>query len=298
MSCATAPPAGAAAPPPPASAAPSGAAVPSPPSRFQPPTWAKPPLAGRAPVLDVYENGELKRTVRLDGRALVLGRCAPADLVLEEPSVSRIHAALLNSATATFILDLDSAQGTFVGDESVAALPQLGVRAEAGRAIELKENATVRLGASRVALKVHGLTPPELERWSVPAWCTLPTRYTDLHGGPEGSGQHRKDLSNVRGVVLGRSERFVDVAVPHESVSRLHAAIVHDEDTTFVVDLGSAHGTFVNSVRCDVGVHTKCADGSQIALGSCPFAFTLRVGAAQPGRANDQVEQSKRPRKS
>ena len=285
------------APPAIAAARPAATATPPPPSRFRPPAWAKPPSGGRAPVLDVYENGELKRTVRLDGRALVLGRCAPADVVLEEPSVSRMHAALLNSTTATFLLDLDSAQGTFVGDERVAALPQLGVRAEAGRAIELKENATVRLGASCVAFKVHGLAPPELERWSVPAWCTLPTRYIDLHGGPEGSEQLRKDLSNVRGVVLGRSERFVDVAVPHESVSRQHASIVHDEDTTFVVDLGSAHGTFVNSVRCEAGVHTKCTDGSQIVLGSCPFAYTLRVGAAQPGRAPDQ-EQSKRQRKS
>ena len=48
-------------------------------------------------------------------------------------------------------MDMDSAQGTFVADERTAPIPQLGVRVEAKRAVQLSENATVRLGASRIA---------------------------------------------------------------------------------------------------------------------------------------------------
>ena len=154
--------------------------------------------------------------------------------------------------------------------------------------MQLSENATVRLGASRIAFSVSGITPPDLEKWAVPAWCTLPTRYIDLHGGAPagtvGADAHRKDLSNVRGIVLGRSERYVDVAVPHETVSRQHCAIVHDEETTYVVDLGSAHGTFVDSRRIAEGVHTQLNDGAKLVLGSSPFAYELRIGARKPSQ--------------
>ena len=59
-----------------------------------------------------------------------------------------------------------------------------------------------------------------------------------------------------------RSERFCDVALPHESVSRQHCAILHDEDTTYVVDLGSAHGTYVDGVRLTADEHLPLRDGA------------------------------------
>ena len=276
---------------------------PPPPARPPPkpaaPAWAKRP-EGRSPTVGIYSEGVLTRTISLnDVKMLVLGRCAPADVILDEPSVSRFHAVLVNSATATFVMDLDSAQGTFVADERTAPIPQLGVRAEAKRAVQLSENATVRLGSSRIAFSVSGITPPDLEKWAVPAWCTLPTKYIDLHGGaPTGSvgaDAHRKDLSNVRGIVLGRSERYVDLAVPHETVSRQHCAIVHDEETTYVVDLGSAHGTFVDTRRIAEGVHTQLNDGAKLVLGSSPFAYELRVGARKPSQEPEGNKRHKGP---
>ena len=150
------------------------------PAKPTPPTWAKRP-EGRNPTVGIYSEGVLTRTISINEvRMLVLGRCAPADVVLDEPSVSRFHAVLVNSATATFVMDLDSAQGTFVADERIAAIPQLGVRVEAKRAVQLSENATVRLGSSRIAFRVNGVSLPDLEKWSVPAWCTLPTKYIDV----------------------------------------------------------------------------------------------------------------------
>ena len=250
------------------------------------PPWAKRP-EGRSPQLSIYSEGVLTRTISLsEVRMLVIGRCAPADVILDEPSVSRFHAILVNSATGTFVMDLDSAQGTYVADERTVPIPQLGVRAEPKRGGQLSEKATVRLGSSRIAFRVSGTTLADLEKWSVPAWCTLPTKYIDLHGGAPtgtaGAEAFRTDLSAVRGIVLGRSERYVDLVVPHETVSRQHCAIVHDEETTYVVDLGSAHGTFVDSRRIGEGVHTKLEDGAKLVLGSSPFAYELRIGACKP----------------
>ena len=124
-----------------------------PPPKPTAPTWAKRP-EGRSPTVGIHSEGVLTRTIPLtDVKMLVLGRCAPADVILDEPSVSRFHAVLVNSATATFVMDMDSAQGTFVADERTAPIPQLGVRVEAKRAVQLSENATVRLGASRIAFR-------------------------------------------------------------------------------------------------------------------------------------------------
>ena len=107
-----------------------------PPPKPTAPTWAKRP-EGRSPTVGIYSEGVLTRTVPLtDVKMLVLGRCAPADVILDEPSVSRFHAVLVNSATATFVMDMDSAQGTFVADERTAPIPQLGVRVEAKRAVQ------------------------------------------------------------------------------------------------------------------------------------------------------------------
>lgn len=105
---------GVAPPPPEVSAAPPPAAA----RRWEPPDWSKPPLLHK-PVLEAYEGGVLKRTMKLDGRRFFLfGRNgAQADIVLPDASVSRAHAALIMSSSACFVHDLDSAHGTFLDGE-------------------------------------------------------------------------------------------------------------------------------------------------------------------------------------
>ena len=79
------------------------------PPRWRPPPWCKPPQAGRTPKLEVHDGETLVRTIPLDAPKLTLGRQAEAvDLHVDDGSVSRTHCALLNSATGTFIMDLDS----------------------------------------------------------------------------------------------------------------------------------------------------------------------------------------------
>jgi pSer/pThr/pTyr-binding forkhead associated (FHA) protein len=47
--------------------------------------------------------------------------------------------------------------------------------------------------------------------------------------------------------VLGRNEDVCDFGMQHPSISRQHAAVVHDkEGRVNILDLGSAQGTFVN----------------------------------------------------
>ncbi|MBI5547903.1 MAG: FHA domain-containing protein [Deltaproteobacteria bacterium] len=59
----------------------------------------------------------------LERTLLVVGRELPADLVLEDDSVSRRHAELRFSGTYWFVHDLDSANGTFVDGVQVNEAP-------------------------------------------------------------------------------------------------------------------------------------------------------------------------------
>ncbi len=79
--------------------------------------------------------------------------------------------------------------------------------------------------------------------------------------------------------------RLCDVALPHESVSRQHCAILHDEDTTYVVDLGSAHGTYVDGVRLTADEHLPLRDGALLSLGSAPVGYRAIIR----GTAADQA---------
>ena len=65
------------------------------------------------------------------------------------------------------------------------------------------------------------------------------------------------DLSRHPAYVLGRSAATAKIVVPHESVSRQHAAIVHAENDTFVMDLGSASGTFLDDDGETVSKHDE-----------------------------------------
>ena len=272
--------------------------APAGPSKWRLPDWAKRP-DNREVTLEVYTDGARTRAIDLRALAgLVVGRQGDiVDLLVDDASVSRQHAAIVNSATGTFLLDLKSAQGTFVSDDCLDPVPRLGREVPSAKPVQLEEAQTIRLGACGVVLKVTGVKAaapdsrePE-ESYQVPAWCTLPNCSVTLVGGPKDK-QIRKDLSGARGVVLGRSEGRSDITVPDGSVSRQHAAIVHDEDTTFVVDLGSAHGTFLDSARLETGVYTKINGEAKLAFGSATFGYTLAVGA--PRAASGQA--AKRPR--
>jgi len=67
-------------------------------------------------------------------------------------------------------------------------------------------------------------------------------------------------------IVIGRSD-YSSILIPHPSVSRLHATITLRESQSFIQDLGSRNGTYVNGKRIDetpVPIHI----GDLIRIGS------------------------------
>ena len=72
--------------------------------------------------------------------------------------------------------------------------------------------------------------------------------------------------------VLGRS-RECDVRLPDANSSRRHAEIRYEDDTWWIVDLGSTNGTVLNGKRAK---KEQLRDGDVITLGSTDIVFGIR----------------------
>lgn len=68
--------------------------------------------------------------------------------------------------------------------------------------------------------------------------------------------------------VLGRNSNMSHEVLRHQSISRRHAALVHNGDgDVFAADLGSTHGTYVNGCKIAPKTATRLGDGDVIKLG-------------------------------
>ena len=269
--------------------------------RWRPPDWVKPAVLHQ-PVLEMVERGAITRSMPVGSRAVwILGRHGGvADILLDDSSISRAQAAILNSSSACFLVDLDSAHGTWYDpDGRTLAVPQLGTRLDPdAEPTRLAEGATFRLGSSKMVFRVRGVEPERLQRWAPPPWaepprrrCYLEVRSNDLsnpylqHLQSEGGDVEGEMPITGRCMMLGRKADLCDVVLMDTSVSRQHAVILHAEAggkaESFVQDLGSASGTFVNGKLIPSGKPFVLSDGDAISLGECKATYTFRLAGAK-----------------
>jgi len=100
----------------------------------------------------------------------------------------------------------------------------------------------------------------------------------------------------VGGAVRHRDPRRLGLEVII-SCFRLHAAITHDEETSYVVDLGSAHGTFVDSVRLAANSFHTLHDGARVAFGTAPFDYVIHVNTSRRGAPSSVGQQGSTPKR-
>lgn len=68
--------------------------------------------------------------------------------------------------------------------------------------------------------------------------------------------------------VLGRNSKMSHEVLDHQSISRKHAALVHNGDgDVFAADLGSTHGTYVNGCKIPSGTATRLSNGDVLKFG-------------------------------
>ncbi len=76
--------------------------------------------APTAPTLYVSHDGETLREMTLDMSRLLIGRSEHNDIAISSKFVSRHHALLVRHGSATFLMDLNSTNGTFVNSRRVS----------------------------------------------------------------------------------------------------------------------------------------------------------------------------------
>lgn len=90
------------------------------------------------------------------------------------------------------------------------------------------------------------------------------------------------DQDSRRHILFGRcpstNNNEAAITLNHPTISRTHAALLRSEDgTLFVLDLGSSHGTFVNSSRISPFVATPLSNRETLRFGQSSRTYIIRI---------------------
>jgi pSer/pThr/pTyr-binding forkhead associated (FHA) protein len=209
----------------------------------------------------VRRAGQPERRVMLAAGVTQVGRAEDNDLVLPDIGVSRRHARIVFDAGSVRVDDLGSGNGTMFrgrrvdtqviadGDEVVIDPFVLSFRFMGAQAEVPEDDDTVRApadgGFSGAAARIVVLQGNRLAS-SYP-----------VGGAP---------------LSMGRSEAR-DIVLFDPAASRDHARVELRSDGYWLVDRGSANGTYLDSERVTDG--RRLAHGAHIRIGSTEFRFEL-----------------------
>lgn len=161
----------------------------------------------------VERDGAVIARAPFEGQTLTIGRDPKADLPIDERSLSRSHVRIERRGAGFWVMDLGSANGTFVNGERIVEARRLNGGDE------------VRLGACFV--RVEGVEVVD---------ARLPMV---VISGPHGTSRF---AIVGDGVVIGR-DAACDICIPDKGISRRHVSVKVEGETFVVEDMGSQNGT-------------------------------------------------------
>jgi pSer/pThr/pTyr-binding forkhead associated (FHA) protein len=196
-----------------------------------------------------------EQIVRLpqDGQAAQFGRTEDSPIKFKSSLVSRRHAEFRANNGTLEVRDLNSSNGTFVGDKKI----------EPGKWHRVQDGQKMNLAG----------VPLEWRDTAVDASKDKSFALEDATGKktsvPENSGE---------GLTVGRLDGN-GLQLRKGDVSRKHAQIYETKDGLLVQDLGSKFGTTINDEKLEPGQWTLAQPGAQVNVASVPF--TVAEQAAQ-----------------
>lgn len=163
-----------------------------------------------------------------------IGSAPTNNLVIDDSSISPVHAKLITKSGKLYLKDNHSASGCFVNDQRITHK-------------ELLPGDNVRLGDVEIDIldPRESISQPAIKEGQLNSSWSLVADSSWL------SGQQFKIVHSPS--VIGRSSNC-DITIPGTHLSRQHAEVNIQGNLLQVRDLASANGTFINDERVSEGI--------------------------------------------
>jgi transcriptional regulator with GAF, ATPase, and Fis domain len=219
--------------------------------------------------LEVYRQGEKLFGISLEKNLVRLGRSAPSDIELPDPSLSREH-CLLQKKEQTWFIDDISRNG--IRDEAGSFLEtrapiKFNQRYQIGRIFSFQLVETRSNNGERTI--VTSRTPTQLVNVDK-ARNTVTIGRACVRGKNERGEVFKREIQND-GLTIGAHNEN-DLQLVAEEVSRFHARIDLIENVYVFTDLSSTNGSFVNRTRV---LKAPLHHAAKIFVG--PFELTFEI---------------------
>lgn len=220
-------------------------------------TISKP--ASRLSISFVGGNCTGRTGLVIDTKSTIIGRGEDCDIILDGETISRRHCTITQWGSV-YVLQDSSRNGTFVNGERITEAT-------------LADNDQVRVGQN---LMVVNIVP-----------CNATSALSPMATTPLGSGfviELRPHIV-VKGLEAGTTQPFSEeritigrrsdnhLSLDAENISREHAAIERRDGAYFIVDLGSANGTYHNDERVEIA---PLQHGDRVRIGSYVLQIAMR----------------------
>jgi pSer/pThr/pTyr-binding forkhead associated (FHA) protein len=233
-------------------------------------------------TLQVLFKGQLLQSVPLDRPMLTIGRLKENDVVIDNLSVSRLHARILLEGERVFLEDQGSGNGCLVNGRRVDRAP-----IAPGDEIHIGKHELVVVGPGEAPEAPDGVASKPAGQADHSPWDGAHTYFLpqDEAGPPkeEAVERHAGLILQCRGefdrvvsvdrtpFVIGRAPEC-DLVLTESGVSREHARILLDDDDFVLEDLGGVNGTFVGGEPAE---RRALEVGDEIVLDVYQITFVL-----------------------
>lgn len=232
--------------------------------------------------------------------ALLVGRSDSCDLVLDTGNASRQHARLEVRNSEVWLSDLDSTNGTFVGEQRIESEVRLqsGDRirfdinefdfvdneaqqsAPGGWVFDAKRGQTVQISPEELKKFME-----EANKSSTPALVEVVEPYLVVNTGLGAGTAFKLADSAIPDVWEIGSDEGRDIVLSDNGISGLHAQIVKEGSKWKITDVLSSNGLQVNGQNAQLAY---LSNGDRISLGVVECIFQLP--AASPSADSQKPE--------
>uniref|UniRef100_A0A6B2EG19 Nuclear inhibitor of protein phosphatase 1 n=1 Tax=Phlebotomus kandelakii TaxID=1109342 RepID=A0A6B2EG19_9DIPT len=114
--------------------------------------------------------------------------------------------------------------------------------------------------------------------YEVPKWAGKPPTGFHLDVLKDDKLIQKLMIDEKKCYLFGRNSQLNDFCIDHQSCSRVHAAFVYHKHLhiSYLVDLGSTHGTYIGNIRLESHKPTQLHMNSQFHFGASTRSYILR----------------------